>query len=88
MAQGRSHWSKCAPPARFITINAIAAVPWLLLLLFPRPKTFIAAVIATVIFVYIEKYKKMTVTAYVRSIGIFLTGRVKATTSILKELAK
>lgn len=88
MAQGRYHWSKSAPPARFIVINAIAAVPWLFVLLFPRPITAIVAVIATVFFVYIEKYKKMTVGAYMRSVGLFLTGRVKATTNLLKELAK
>lgn len=88
MAQGRYHWSKSAPPARFIVINAIASVPWLLVLLFPRPTTAILAVIATAFFIYVEKYKKMTVEAYLRSIGLFLTGRVKATTNLLKELAK
>lgn len=88
MAQGREHWSKSAPPARFFVINAVAAVPWLLLFLFPGLTMLSIAVALTGFLVYIEIFKKMTVRAYVRSIGVFLTGRVKTTTNILKELAK
>jgi len=88
MAQGRYHWSKSAPPVRFFVINAFAAVPWLLLLLFPGLTLLCIAVAWTSFLVYVEKFKKMSLISYMRSIGVFLTGRVKATTSILKELAK
>lgn len=88
MAQGRSHWSKSAPPARFFIINAVAGVPWLLLLLFPSLKVLFAAIALTCFLVYVEVWKKMSVTAYLRSLGVALTGRVKATTNLLKELAK
>lgn len=88
MAQGRYHWSKSAPPTRFFVINAVAAVPWLLLLLFPGLTMLCIAIGLTAFLIYVEKFKKLTVKAYMRSLGIFLTGRVKATTNILKELAK
>lgn len=82
---GRFHWSNCAPPAQFFKINATASVPWLALVLHPGWVTFFGALVVTFILLYIEIVKKMTVSAFVRALNIWLTGRVKATASILKE---
>lgn len=88
MSEGRFHWSNCAPPAKFFKINATASVPWLVLLLHPSWWGLYTAVGVTVVLVYIEVVKKMTVLAFVRSIGVALTGRVKATVNLLKEFAR
>ena len=86
MAQGRYHWSNGAYPAQFIKVNAIASIPWLGVILYPRWSTVILAVIVTGLFIYIEFVKKMTVKAFFRAIVIAATGRIKSTTSFLKEL--
>lgn len=83
---GRHHWSNCAPPAVLFKISAVAAVPWLAVLLFPSAKTAWAALIITVFLVYVEIFKKMTVTAWFRSVGVFLIGRIKPTRNIIKEI--
>ena len=90
MAIGRYHWSRCAPPARFFVINASAALPWLLLLLVPAWWKFLLplALCMTVGLVYIEVVKKMTVAAVCRQAAVLLVGRVRTTTSLLKELAR
>lgn len=88
MATGRYHWSNCAYPARFFTINAAASIPWLGVILHPSWMTFYVALVATTILLYVENVKKMTFTAFMRAINIWLTGRVKSTKSLVKEFAK
>lgn len=88
MSEGRFHWSNCAPPAKFFKINAASSVPWLILLLHPSWWGLYLAVGVTVTLIYIEVVKKMTVIAFMRSISISLTGRVKSTANLLKEFAR
>lgn len=88
MSTGRYHWSNCALPAKFFIINAVASVPWLLLILFPAWGTLIFAVLLTAILVYIEVVMKMTLGAFVRAVTVFLTGRVKATRSVFDEVRR
>ncbi len=85
---GRYHWSNCAPPARFFKINAVASLPWLGVILRPSWMTFYAALAVTAVLLYIEVVKKMTVTAFFRAVNVWLTGRVKSTKNLLKELIK
>jgi len=88
MAVGRYHWSNCAYPAQFFKINAVASLPWLGVILHPSGLTFYSALLVTVLLIYIEIIEKMTVTAFIRSIGILFTGRVKSTKNLIKEFAK
>lgn len=88
MSSGRYHWSNCALPAKFFVINAVASLPWLVLILFPRWSTLILAVVLTTILIYIEVVLKMTVSSFMRAIGVFLTGRVKATRSLFDEIRR
>ena len=88
MATGRYHWSNCAPPARFFKINAVASLPWLGVILHPNWTTFYVALVVTVILVYIEVVKKMTVGSFARAVNVWMTGRVKSTMSLVKELAR
>ncbi len=88
MATGRYHWSNCALPARFFRINAAAALPWLIVILHPSWNTLWIALAVTAILIYIEMFKKMTVKAYMRSLNILLTGRVKSTKNLIKEFVR
>jgi hypothetical protein len=86
MAEGRYHWSNCAYPAVFFKINGVASVPWLGVLLHPGWITFISALIVSAFLVYVEVVKKMTLRAFIWSLNLKFTGRVKATTNLVKEL--
>ena len=83
---GRHHWSNCAPPAVLFKISAIAALPWLALLLFPSTTAAWIALLVTLFLVYVEIIKKMTVVAWFRGVGVFLIGRIKPTRNIIKEI--
>jgi len=88
MSTGRFHWSNCAAPAKFFKINAVASVPWLALVLQPGWTTLGTAVAVTAVLIYIEIVMKMTVGSFLRSVILALTGRVKSTQNLVKELAK
>ncbi|ARR15382.1 hypothetical protein B7L66_24215 (plasmid) [Xanthomonas citri pv. citri] len=38
--------------------------------------------------IYIELYKKMTLKSFARQVNIWVTGRVKSTVNLVKELAR
>ncbi|UXI68342.1 IcmT/TraK family protein [Tahibacter amnicola] len=86
MSQGRYHWSNCAVPARFVRIHAIGCLPWLLLLVRASWYTFYFAIALTAALIYIEIIKKMTLGAFFRSIVVTLTGRVRPTISLHRDL--
>ena len=85
MSTGRYHWSNCALPARFFKINAVTALPWLAVILHPSWITFHCALLTTGVFIYVEIVKKMTIMAFVRSINLWMTGRVRSTMNLFKE---
>ena len=88
MATGRYHWSNGAHSARFFVINAAACIPLLVLILHPS-WWGLYATLATIAFLFwVEKIKKMTLSAFTRSINISLTGRVKSSINLFKELAR
>lgn len=88
MAKGRYHWSNAAHSARFFKINAIAAVPILILVLFPS-MTWLFITLGIIGFlIYVEVIKKMSLRAFFRSVNIVLTGRVKASLSLIKEIKR
>lgn len=87
MATGRYHWSNAAFKARFVLgIDAVAAVPLLAVIVFPSWGTGYVAVGTVVFLVFVQKYLKMSIAAFFRSINIFFTGRLKTTLNIFKEL--
>lgn len=75
--RGRYHWSNCAVPTRFFVINGIAALPWLIFVLHISWSMLIVASIMSVVLVYIERKRRMTLTAVMRSFVVFLGGKRK-----------
>jgi hypothetical protein len=88
VSKGRYHWSNTANPPRFFKINAVAALPLLILILFPSLTWLYIASGLIVFLVYVEKFKKMTPIAYFRSVNIFVTGRIKSSLSFIKEIKR
>ena len=88
MATGRYHWSNGAYGARFFILNAVACVPLLALLLHPSWMLLYVWLGTVAVLAYIEIWKKMTIRAYLRSINIGLTGRVKSSLNLIKELTR
>jgi hypothetical protein len=88
MATGRYHWSNGAYGARFFAINAVACLPILALILHPSWFLLYVALGVIAVFVYIEKFLKMSISAFYRSLNITLTGRVKSSLNLIKELSR
>lgn len=88
MVSGRYHWSNAAPPAAFGKINAVAAIPWLVVILHPSWWALYFALGVSAVLIYIELYKKMTLKSFAREVNIWVTGRVKSTVNLVKELAR
>lgn len=86
MASGRYHWSNCAYPAVFFNVNALASLPWVAFLFHPGWDTLKVAFLITIFFVYIEIVLKMSLSAFLRSILVKMTGRVKSTINLIKEV--
>jgi hypothetical protein len=88
MATGRYHWSHGAHGPRFYGINAAACIPLLVLVLHPSWMG-LYVVLATIGFLlYVEKVKKMTLRSFFRSFNILLTGRVKSSLNLFKEISR
>ena len=81
MAEGRYHWSNTAMTAKFFIIPAECALPWLLLLVYPRWSTMYLAIFLTGLFLYLELVKKMSAFDFLRRIRVKLLGRTRGTTS-------
>lgn len=88
MATGRYHWSNGAHSARFFIVNAVACVPLLALILHPSWWALYASLATFAFLFWVEKIKKMTISAFFRSVNIALTGRVKSSLNLIKELAR
>lgn len=88
MASGRHHWSNAAYSARFFVINAAAAVPLLVLILRPSFGALYAVLATFVFFFVVEKVLKLTIPSFWRAINIWITGRVKVTLNLIKEIGR
>jgi len=49
------HWRNTMRPVRFFTMDARAAIPWCILLVYARPVTIFIALLSTVTFSALEK---------------------------------
>jgi len=88
VSTGRSHWSNGARSAQFFVVNAVACVPLLVLVLRPSWLGLYATMATFACLFWVEKVKKMTLSAFARSINIALTGRVKASLNLFKETSR
>lgn len=67
------HWRNSMRPARFFALDARAAIPFCLLLVYFRPITIFFAVVSTVVFVALEK-RGLTFPSALRSFRSWLNG--------------
>lgn len=67
------HWRNTMRPVRFFNLDARAAIPFCLLLVYARPVTLVFTILTTIIFRYLER-KGLTFPAAMRTIRTKLTG--------------
>lgn len=84
-SDGRYHWSNTALPAKFFGLSAVTGLPWLMLIIYPRLITIALAIATTIFFLYLEWVKKMSVSDFIRSLNIKLTGKKKGTNDIIRR---
>lgn len=78
MAFDEAHWRDAARSARFFFVDAIAAIPLVVMLLHIRLWTFILAVSALVFFAILEKFK-FTIPIFFRWLRAFIAGPYRST---------
>ncbi len=67
------HWRNTMRPVRFFNMDARAGIPYLLLLVYARPVTFIVVIISTTVFKLMEK-RGLTFPAALRAFRVWLLG--------------
>ncbi len=67
------HWRNSMRPVRFFNLDARAALPFMVLLVYLRPISIILTIIITMIFKYLEK-KGLTFPAALRALRVWLIG--------------
>jgi hypothetical protein len=88
MATGRYHWSNAAYAARFFVINVTAFIPVVGLILHISWFMLYLSLGFVAFFFWIERVRKMSMSAFRRSLNIVLTGRIKSTMNLLEERAR
>lgn len=68
------HWRNTMRPVRFFGMDARAAIPYFVLLVYLRPISIFLTVVSTVIFVSLEK-RGLTFTAAMRALRSWLNGQ-------------
>lgn len=68
------HWRNTMRPARFFNLDARAALPFMLLLVYFRPVTLFLTVVVTAVFYYLET-KGLTFPAALRALRVWFIGR-------------
>lgn len=68
------HWRNTMRPVRFFNLDARAALPFAVLLVYARPITLFLTIIITMIFRYLEQ-KGLTFPAAVRALRVWVIGR-------------
>jgi intracellular multiplication protein IcmT len=68
------HWRNTMRPVRFFGLDARAAIPFFLLLVYFRPITLFLTVVSTVLFVALEK-RGLTFPSALRSFRSWLNGQ-------------
>ena len=86
MAEGRYHWSNTGMSAKFFIIPAECALPWLLLLVYPRWSTLYLAIFLTGFFLYLELAKQMSASDFIRKMMVKMMGKTRGTSSRFSKL--
>lgn len=68
------HWRNTMRPVRFFNLDARAALPFFVLLVYFRPITIVLALITTVVFMQLEK-RGLTVPAAMRALRVWVIGQ-------------
>src|SRR5690242_2153108 len=68
------HWRNTMRPVRFFNLDARAALPFCLLLVYARPQTLVLTIVVTAVFWFLER-KGLTFPAALRSLRVWLIGR-------------
>lgn len=68
------HWRNSMRPARFFNVDARAAIPFLILLVYFRPITLFLTLLSTVIFIMLEK-RGLTFPSALRSLRSWFNGQ-------------
>ena len=68
------HWRNSMRPVRFLNIDARAAIPFMLLLVYFRPITIFLTVVSTIMFIALEK-RGLTFPSALRSFRSWLNGQ-------------
>lgn len=67
------HWRNSMRPVQFFTVDARAAIPFCLLLVYARPVTLFLAVVSTIIFMALEK-RGLTFPSAIRNFRSWFNG--------------
>jgi intracellular multiplication protein IcmT len=67
------HWRNSMRPPRFFNLDARAAIPFLILLVYFRPLSLLVTIIITSVFKYLE-HKGLTFNASLRALRVWLLG--------------
>jgi len=68
------HWRNSMRPARFFNVDARAAIPWLVLLVYFRMHTLIIALVLTMVFSMLEK-RGLTFPSALRAFRTWFNGK-------------
>ncbi len=68
------HWRNTMRPVRFFALDARAAVPYFLLLVYARPITLFLAIVSTFAFSFLER-KGLTFPCALRAFRLWLVGQ-------------
>ena len=78
------HWRNTMRPVRFFNLDARAALPFCVLLVYARPITLILTLVITAIFYFLER-RGLTFPAALRSMRVWLIGRNRPGWGVLRR---
>ncbi len=70
------HWRNTMRPVRFFTLDARAAAPYLVLLVYIRPISVFLTVVITILFAYLER-RGLTFPSAIRAFRSWLCGQYR-----------
>ena len=70
------HWRNSMRPVRFFNLDARAAIPFLILLVYFRPMSLAITIVITMAFKYLE-YKGLTFSASLRALRVWILGNFR-----------
>lgn len=78
------HWRNTMRPVRFFGIDARAAIPFCILLVYFRLSSFMVAIISTIIFVALEK-RGLTFPCALRALRSWLNGQFRPAWVVIRH---